>query len=124
MQWCSEGGRDAVPLEKHRENAFPPYRFFSVPAMTGGRCLFQRSIFYLHSVFFISYDKMVLFQGRPQDLAGEGGGEDIFFFRFLNLHVASLGGFGGMFPQENIFKWCNLVRFGEYLDQILSLKFF
>ena len=54
-------------------------------------------------------------QGRPQDLAG--GGQE-FFFRFGNL----LGGFGGMPPGENFLKWCNLVRFGVYLDQILSLK--
>ena len=35
-----------------------------------------------------------------------------------------LGGFGGMLPRENFFKWCNLLRFGVYLDQILSLKIF
>ena len=35
-----------------------------------------------------------------------------------------LGGFGGMLPREIFFKWCNLVRFGVYLDQILSLKNF
>ena len=34
------------------------------------------------------------------------------------LRRAFLGGFGG----TNFFKWCNLVRFGVYLDQILSLK--
>ena len=33
-------------------------------------------------------------------------------------------GIGGMLPRENFFKWCNLVRFGVYLDQILSLKIF
>ena len=68
--------------------------------------------------------KWYYFRDVPRIWRGRVGGEDIFFFRFLNLHVASLGGFGGMFPRENIFKWCNLVRFGEYLDQILSLKFF
>ena len=31
-------------------------------------------------------------------------------------------GFGGMLSREIFFKWCNLVRFGVYLDQILSLK--
>ena len=35
-----------------------------------------------------------------------------------------LEGFGGMLPQENFLKWCNLVRFGLYLDQILTLNFF
>ena len=35
---------------------------------------------------------------------------------------ALLGGLGGMFPRENFLKWCNLVRFGVYFDQILSLK--
>ena len=37
---------------------------------------------------------------------------------------AFLGGFGGMHLRENFFKWCNLVRLGVYLDQILSLKNF
>ena len=37
---------------------------------------------------------------------------------------ALLGGFGGMPPQENFFKWWNLVRYGVYFDQILSLKNF
>ena len=37
---------------------------------------------------------------------------------------ALLGGFGGMLPRENFLKWCNLVRFGVYFDQILSLKNF
>ena len=35
---------------------------------------------------------------------------------------ALLGGFGGMPPRENFLKWCNLVRFGVYFDQILYLK--
>ena len=35
-----------------------------------------------------------------------------------------VGGFGGMLPRENFLKWCNLVRFGVYFDQILSLKIF
>ena len=33
-------------------------------------------------------------------------------------------GFGGMLLWENFFKWCNLVRFDVYLDQILSLQNF
>ena len=37
---------------------------------------------------------------------------------------AFLGGFGGMPPRENYLKWCNLVRFDVYFDQILSLKNF
>ena len=37
---------------------------------------------------------------------------------------ALLGGFGGMPPRENFFKWCHLVRFGVYFDHILSLKNF
>ena len=66
---------------------------------------------------------------------GRGGGPRIFFLRFGNLHVASrhaahgkamrfARGVRGMLPRENFFKWCNLVRFGVYLDQILSLKNF
>ena len=60
-------------------------------------------------------------QGRPQDV---GGGAKNFFFRSGNLHVAKLGGFGGMLPRENFLKQCNLVHFREYFDQILSLFFF
>ena len=52
---------------------------------------------------------------RSQDL----GGKNI-FLGIGNLHVAKLGGFGGM-PSENFFK---MVQFGAYFDPILSLKFF
>ena len=41
---------------------------------------------------------------------------------FMAKPCALLGGFGGMLPREFFFKWCNLVRFGEYFDQIFSLK--
>ena len=41
-----------------------------------------------------------------------------------NIHPALLGWFGGMLPPRKFFKWCNLVRSGIYLDQILSLKNF
>ena len=37
---------------------------------------------------------------------------------------ALLEGLGGMPPRNFFFKWCNLVRFGVYFDQILSLKNF
>ena len=64
---------------------------------------------------------------------GRGGGPRIFFSdlgicmsRSDMLRMAKpcalLGGFGGMLPRENFLKWCNLVRFGVYFDQILSLK--
>ena len=66
---------------------------------------------------------------------GRGGPEGHkFFFSELEICMsrsdmlrivkpcALLGGFGGMLPQEFFFKLCNLVRFGLYLDQILSLK--
>ena len=72
-------------------------------------------------------------QGRPQDLAVGGGAKN--FFSDLEICMsrgdmlrmakpcALLVGFGGMPPpRENFFKWCNLVRFGVYFDQILSLK--
>ena len=78
----------------------------------------------------ICYDLANSFQGRPQDLAG--GGKEFFFqiweFACCLLRMAKpsalLGGFGGMPPREFFLKWCNLVRFGVYSDQILSLKFF
>ena len=55
------------------------------------------------------------------------GGQEFFFFRFGNLHVAKrhaaspcalVGGSGGMLPRENFLKQCNLVRFRVYFDQI------
>ena len=50
------------------------------------------------------------------------GGQD-FFVRFGSLHGLCEGGSGACPPPpENFVKWCNLVRFGVYLDQILSLK--
>ena len=66
---------------------------------------------------------------------GRGGANNFFF---LDLEIcmsrsdmlrmakpcAMLGGFGGMLPRENFLKWCNLVRFGVYFDQIWSLKNF
>ena len=67
-------------------------------------------------------------QGRTQDLAGGGGVQEfIFFHRFGNMHVtkrhAALGeamrfasGVRGHARRENFLKWCNLVRFGVYLD--------
>ena len=72
----------------------------------------------------------------------QGGGQEFFFqiwkfacreatccaWRSDMLRMAKpcalLGGFGGMLPRENFLKWCNLVRFGVYFDQILSLKNF
>ena len=63
-------------------------------------------------------------QGRPQDLGG--GGQEIFFFRFGNLHVAAMRiarGVRGHAPPRKFLKRCNLVRFRVYFDQILSLFF-
>ena len=86
-------------------------------------------------IYYIAWHVLCMifiYQGRPQDLGG--GGPRIFFFRFVNLHVAKrhaahgeamriARGFGGMLPQENFLKRCNLVRFRVYFDQILSLFF-
>ena len=74
----------------------------------------------------------VRIQGRPQVLAGGG---PRFFFQIWKYacriatcaHGEAMSfarGFGGMLPREFFFKWCNLVRFGVYFDQILSLKNF
>ena len=58
---------------------------------------------------------VVTLQARPQDLAG--GGAKNFFSDWK-------GRFGGMLPREQFLKWFNLVRYGVYFDQILSLKSF
>ena len=54
-------------------------------------------------------------QGRSQDLAG--GGARIIFFEIWKFACREA-------PREFFFKWCNLVRFRVYLDQILSLIIF
>ena len=60
-------------------------------------------------------------QGRPQDLTG--GGQEIIFFSDLEA-MRFARGVRGHAPPRIFFKWCSLVRFGVYLDQILSLKYF
>ena len=76
---------------------------------------------------------LYIFRGVPR--IWQGGGPRIFFpdleicmSRSDMLRMAKpcalLGGFGGMPPREMFLKWCNLVRFGVYFDQILSLKNF
>ena len=70
-------------------------------------------------------------RGVPRIWQG-GGGQEFFFSDFeicmsqsdmlrMAKPYALIGGFGGMLPREIFFKWCNLVRFGVYFDQILSL---
>ena len=76
---------------------------------------------------------MLYLQGRPQDLAG-GGGQEFFFqiwkfaCRFATCCAwrshALCYGVSGACPPRNFLKWCNLVRFGVYFDQMLSLKNF
>ena len=73
------------------------------------------------------------FRGVPR--IWQGGGQE-FFLSDLEICMslrdmlrmakpcALIGGFGGMPPREIFLKWCNLVRFGVYFDQILSLKNF
>ena len=68
--------------------------------------------------------KVEKYQGRPQDLEG---GPRIILGGFRNLHVASPCAliamwFGGMPLREIFYKWCNSMRFGVYLDQILTSK--
>ena len=67
----------------------------------------------------------------------QGGGQEFFFSdleicmsRLAKRHAAHVKamrfgrGVRGHAPRENFLKWCNLVRFGVYFDQILSLKNF
>ena len=74
-----------------------------------------------------------LLQGVPR--IWQGGDQEIFFFRFGNLHVAKrhaehgeamrfARGVRGHAPRESFLKWCNLVLFAVYFDHILSLKNF
>ena len=45
-------------------------------------------------------------------------------YLFQIWEYACAMGVRGHAPQEIFLKWCNLVRFDVYLDQILSLKIF
>ena len=84
-----------------------------------------------YMLVYIVYSFNVLFRGVPRIWQG-GGGKKCFFqnWKFACREAtccslcALLGGVGGMILRENFFKWSNLVRFGVYLDQILSLKKF
>ena len=62
-----------------------------------------------------------------------GGGFKIFLEKLGYLHGAKrhvargratrlLGGFGGMPHRENVLKWCNLLRFGEYFAKNFPKK--
>ena len=79
----------------------------------------------------LSMINLIHYQGRKSMF--KHGGDNIgekYTSRLRNVlrapkRRAFLGGFGGMPPpREFFFKWCNLMRFGVYLDQILSLKNF
>ena len=67
-----------------------------------------------------------MYQGRPQDLGG--GGQEFFFFRFGNLHVAILGGSGACSPEKFFLNgaiWCVLgcilTRFCLYFFSKISI---
>ena len=67
-------------------------------------------------------------QGRMQDFSGGGAQLKNFWdFGYTCREAACreqrsceplLGGFGGMPPQENFFKWCNFVGFEGYFQPL------
>ena len=96
------------------------------------------SFFFWHTLHMsteiLNYTDGIKYSGASPGF-GRGGAKNYFFpdleicmSRSDMLRMAKpcalLGGFGGMLPRENFLKWCNLVRFGVYFDQILSLKNF
>ena len=54
---------------------------------------------------------------------GRGGGQE-YFFSIWKFACCFARGVRGHAPPNFFLKWCNLVRFGVYFDQILSLKNF
>ena len=62
--------------------------------------------------------------------AGFAKGGQILFFFFLGggglatrgVAKCLLGGFGGMFPRNFFFEWCNPVRFGAYFHKFFTFK--
>ena len=71
------------------------------------------------------FTMLTAFRGVPR--IREGGGPRIFFqiWEFACRGAMRIArGFGSMLPRANFLKWCNLVRFRVYFDQILYLFFF
>ena len=65
---------------------------------------------------------MSLLRGIPM-IWQRGGGKKYFFpiWKFAHVEVMRFArGVRGLAPPRTFFKWCNLVRFGVYLDQVLS----
>ena len=70
----------------------------------------------------------IIIQGRMQDFSGGGAQlKKIWDFGYTCREAACreqrsceplLGGFGGMPPQENFFKWCNFVGFEGYFQPL------
>ena len=57
----------------------------------------------------------------------QGGGQEFLFeiWTFICREAMRFArGVRGHAPPPIFFKWCNLVRFGVYFDQILSIKIF
>ena len=73
----------------------------------------------------IIYNYIYIISGASSGFGRGGGGKNFFSdFGICMSRSDVLGGFGGMLPRKNFLKQCNLVRFREYFDQILSLFFF
>ena len=81
------------------------------------------------------YAQLMMYTAGASPGFGRGGGQEFFFSDLgscmsrsdmlrMTKPCALLGGFGGMPPRNFFLKWCNLVRFGVYFDQILSLTNF
>ena len=85
----------------------------------------------MHYIYYITFfDSDYIHSGVYRISFRGGGGVKIFsgkvgVFAWREAHAARskasrlLGGLGGMLPQENFKKLCNLVRFREYFAKIL-----
>ena len=63
-------------------------------------------------------DVCMICQGGPTIFFWGGGGAKI---ATCGVAMRLLGGSGTCFP-ENIFEWCNLVRFGAYFHKFPTFK--
>ena len=60
--------------------------------------------------------------GGPNFLGGLGELHAVKRLAMRGVAKHLLGGFRGMLLRDNIFKWCNLIRFGAYFHKFFTLK--
>ena len=85
--------------------------------------IFSASISYTKMANFLSFKENSFARGVPR--IWQGGGQEFFFSDLENcMSRSDMLRMAKPCALLAFFKWCNLVRFGVYFNQILSLKNF